>query len=55
MLKRNGAFWQKESYDHLVRDDDDLPRCCAYTTMNPLKARLCERPVEWRWSSLFRE
>jgi REP element-mobilizing transposase RayT len=54
MLKRTGAFWQKESYDHLIRDDDDLARCCAYTTMNPVNARLCERPEEWRWSSLFR-
>jgi REP element-mobilizing transposase RayT len=54
MLKRTGAFWQKESYDHLVRDDDDLARCCVYTTMNPVNARLCERPEDWRWSSLFR-
>ncbi len=56
MLGRVGkTFWQKESYDHLVRDDDDLVRCCEYTTMNPVKARLCEKPEDWRWSSLYRE
>jgi len=38
------TFWQVESFDHLVRDDDDLHRCCHYTTMNPVNAGLCERP-----------
>jgi putative transposase len=53
ILNRTGAFWQKESYDHLVRDDHDLARCRSYTTMNPVNARLCSRPEDWRWSSLY--
>lgn len=44
-------FWQAESYDHLIRDDEDLYRCCRYTTMNPVNARLCSRVEEWPWSS----
>lgn len=44
-------FWQGESFDHLIRDDDDLHRCCHYTTMNPVNAGLCARPEEWKWSS----
>jgi REP element-mobilizing transposase RayT len=44
-------FWQSESYDHLVRDDDDLHRCCQYTLMNPVNAGLCARPEDWKWSS----
>ncbi|MDE3066411.1 MAG: hypothetical protein KGJ60_02570 [Verrucomicrobiota bacterium] len=44
-------FWQSESYDHLVRDDDDLHRCCHYTLMNPVNAGLCARPEDWKWSS----
>ncbi len=44
-------FWQSESYDHLVRDDDDLARCCRYTLMNPVNAGLCERPEDWKWGS----
>jgi REP element-mobilizing transposase RayT len=44
-------FWQSESYDHLVRDDEDLHRSCHYTTMNPVNAGLCARPEQWRWSS----
>jgi REP element-mobilizing transposase RayT len=44
-------FWQDESYDHLIRDDDDLQRMCYYTITNPVSARLCQRPEEWPWSS----
>ncbi|MDR3459812.1 MAG: transposase [Verrucomicrobiae bacterium] len=54
LLKRQGEFWQGESYDHLVRDDEDLSRCCHYTTMNPVNARLCARPEDWPWSSAYR-
>jgi len=54
-LERTGTtFWQVESYDHLIRDDEDLHRCCHYTTMNPVNARLCKRPEDWRWSSAYR-
>ena len=55
LLKRTGmVFWQVESYDHLIRDDEDLHRCCHYTTMNPANAGLCEHPEDWRWSSAYR-
>jgi REP element-mobilizing transposase RayT len=51
ILRRQGAFWQGESYDHLIRDDTDLHRCCHYTTQNPVNARLCAKPEEWPFSS----
>jgi REP element-mobilizing transposase RayT len=44
-------FWQGESYDHLIRDEDDLRRCCHYTLMNPVNAGLCARMEDWQWSS----
>jgi REP element-mobilizing transposase RayT len=46
-------FWQSESYEHLVRDDDDLHRCCRYTLMNPVNAGLCAEPQMWPWSSAY--
>jgi REP element-mobilizing transposase RayT len=46
-------FWQGESYDHLIRDDDDLHRCIRYTLMNPVSAGLCVEPHQWPWSSAF--
>lgn len=52
MLQRTGqSFWQTESFDHLVRDEVDLHRCCHYTVMNPVKAGLCQQAVDWAWSS----
>jgi REP element-mobilizing transposase RayT len=47
-------FWQNESYDHLVRNDDDFHRCCRYTVMNPVNAGLCAEPHLWPWSSAYK-
>src|SRR5207248_3501219 len=30
ILKRSGQFWQHESYDHWVRDEDELERIVQY-------------------------
>ena len=40
-----GTVWQKESYDHLIRDGEDLRNQVAYVMNNPLKARL----DNWKW------
>ncbi len=45
-------FWQSESYEHLIHDDEDLHRCCHYVLMNPVNAGLCARPEDWNWSSV---
>lgn len=47
ILGRTGAFWQTEYYDHLIRHENDLYRCIAYTWENPEKAGL--RAYKWRW------
>jgi REP-associated tyrosine transposase len=49
--RKEVPFWQPESYEHLVRDDEDLHRCCHYVLMNPVNAKLCAHPSEWKWSS----
>lgn len=46
-------FWQSESYDHLIRDDDDLHRCSNYIRMNPVNAGLCAEAHLWLWSSAY--
>ncbi len=52
MLGREGqSFWQRESYDHLVRDEDDFIRVCSYTVNNPVKAGLCQKAEDWALSS----
>jgi putative DNA methylase len=51
LLGRTGQFWQHESYDHWVRDEDELERIVAYINANPVKAGLARRPHEFPWCS----
>jgi REP element-mobilizing transposase RayT len=49
-----GRFWQPESYDHWVRDAEERARIAGYIRKNPVTARLCTQPDDWRWSSACR-
>lgn len=46
-----GTFWQDESYDHCVKDVDELGRMIDYTELNPEKAKLIASKVDYRFSS----
>ncbi len=50
ILKRQGAFWQAESYDHVVRDTDELARIVQYVINNPVKAGLAPDWEAWPWT-----
>jgi REP element-mobilizing transposase RayT len=50
VLNRTGTFWQYESYDHVVRDYDELLRIVEYVLNNPVKIGLCEKWEDWKWS-----
>ncbi|HKI47404.1 MAG TPA: transposase [Balneolales bacterium] len=49
-LNRKGSFWQSESYDHVVRDYNELERVIIYTLNNPVKAGLSEHWKKWPYS-----
>lgn len=54
ILRRTGeTFWQRESYDHWIRNDEEKSRIRRYIQMNPVKAGLCKAPEEWKWSSAW--
>jgi putative DNA methylase len=53
VLGRSGSFWQHESYDHWVRDEEELERIVEYIAANPVKAGLAKQAHEWRWSSAY--
>ena len=55
ILNRTGQFWQHESYDHVIRDQDELNRIINYVLQNPVKAGLVENPEDWKWSYYKRE
>jgi REP element-mobilizing transposase RayT len=52
LLGRTGEpFWQKESYDHWVRDHAEFERIKVYIENNPVKAGLVKAPEQYPWSS----
>ena len=52
LLGRTGEpFWQRESYDHWVRDEREWRRIAFYIENNPVKAGLVSRAEDYRWSS----
>ena len=51
ILARTGAFWQEESYDHVVRSEAGLERVRQYIENNPVKAGLVTSAEDYRWSS----
>jgi len=51
VLGRTGPFWQRESYDHWVRDQREYARIVDYIDTNPVNAGLCKLPEQWPWSS----
>jgi len=50
ILQREGDFWQHESYDHVVRNVDELNKIVKYVLNNPVKAGLCKTSDDWVWS-----
>ncbi len=47
ILGTTGTFWQKEYYDHLIRDEAQFRRAVRYVIENPEKAKLKNWP--WIW------
>ena len=47
---RTGSFWHPESYDHVVRDTDELKRVIKYSLNNPVKAKFIRHWTNWKWN-----
>ncbi len=50
------VVWPMPNYtlsDHWVRDDEEMFRIRRYIRNNPVKARLCRSPEEWKWGSAY--
>jgi putative transposase len=52
LLGRTGEpFWQKESYDHWVRNRSEFEKIRAYIENNPVKAGMVRNAQDFLWSS----
>jgi putative transposase len=45
-----GHLWQGR-FGAVVMDEEHLGHAMRYVSLNPVRARLLERPQDWRWSS----
>ncbi len=53
LLGRKGSFWFKEYFDRYIRDGRHFQATVRYIEENPVKARLCARPEDWKFSSAY--
>lgn len=47
ILNRKGAFWMRESYDHLIRNSNELRNIVNYVINNPVKGGLTDNWKNW--------
>jgi len=52
VLGKKGKLWQKEIYDSLVRDKEDLGKVIGYIVNNPVEANLVEDWRDWKGTYL---
>jgi REP element-mobilizing transposase RayT len=50
VLHRTGSFWCPESYDHVIRDGEEMAGVIWYVLNNPVKAGLVESWEKWPWT-----
>jgi putative DNA methylase len=51
LLGRAGDFWQSETFDRFIRNEEHYRNAIAYIENNPVRAGLCKKPEDWPWSS----
>lgn len=49
--QKSGHFWQGR-FGCVAMDEAHLGAAVRYVALNPVRARLCERAVDWPWSSV---
>jgi putative transposase len=47
--KSHGPLWQDESWDRVVRDDNELREKLQYMIDNPAKRDLIDDGLDWPW------
>lgn len=50
LLGRHGKFWQRESYDHFVRNERELNNIMRYILENPVKVGWVAHWQDWAYS-----
>ena len=46
-------IWQDESFDRYMRNEEHYWKTYQYIHQNPVKAKICQVPEDFQWSSAF--
>jgi len=46
---KHGVDWQRNFFDHRLRDHHELDEKTSYILMNPVRKGLCQRAEDWLW------
>jgi putative transposase len=49
VARKIGIEWQRDFFDHRLRNDQEEQEKTSYILMNPVRKGLCERAEDWRW------
>jgi REP element-mobilizing transposase RayT len=49
LLGREGALWQDESFDHVLRSNESFAEKLEYVRQNPVRRGLVESPDNYPW------
>jgi REP element-mobilizing transposase RayT len=45
-----GRLWQRQFFDHIIRNEEEFFETRDYILMNPVRKGLVETPEKWRYS-----
>ena len=48
-LQAKGQVWEEESFDRILRSDEDVNRKGEYIANNPVRAKIVATPEEYPW------
>jgi putative transposase len=46
---KHGVDWQRDFFDHRLRNHHELEEKTSYVLMNPVRKGLCQRVEDWVW------
>ena len=44
-----GVRWQRDFFDHRLRNKDELDEKLSYILLNPVRKGLCQEIEDWKW------
>jgi len=49
VARKHDVDWQRDFFDHRLRDHHELSQKTSYILMNPVRKGLCEQAEDWAW------